>query len=109
MTIGVYTFEVHLPGSHSLKEKRQALRRLKDRLRSRYNIAVAELPGYAELWQRGRLAVVSVATDRDALVRLFESIYRESASGLPGHIIETGSDFIEAGDGHAVDAGEEWS
>jgi uncharacterized protein YlxP (DUF503 family) len=109
VTIGVYTFEVHLPGSRSLKEKRQAIRRLKDRLRSRYNVAVAELPDYGDLWQRGRLAVVSVAQGRDALERLFESIYRESESGLPGHIIETGSDFIEAGDGRPLEQGEEWS
>ena len=99
MTIGVYTFEIHLPQSRSLKDKRRVLRRLKDRLRSRYNVAVSELEEHGGLWQRGRLAVVSVAHDRDALVRLFESVFRESEAGVPGQIIETGSDFIEAGDG----------
>jgi uncharacterized protein YlxP (DUF503 family) len=98
VTIGVYTFELHLPGSRSLKDKRQVLRRLKDRLRSRYNVAVAEMADHADLWQRGRLAVVSVAHGRDPLVRLFEAIHRESARDVPGEIIETGSDFIEAGD-----------
>jgi uncharacterized protein YlxP (DUF503 family) len=99
MTIGVYTFEIHLPQSRSLKDKRQVLRRLKDRLRSRYNVAVSEFREHTELWQRGRLAVVSVAHDRDALERLFESVFRESESGVPGQIIETGCDFIDAGDG----------
>ena len=99
MTIGVYTFEVHLPTAHSLKQKRQVLRRLKDRLRSRYNVAVTELEEHSDLWQRGSLAVVSVASRRDALERLFESVFRESEVGLPGQIIETGTEFIEGADG----------
>jgi uncharacterized protein YlxP (DUF503 family) len=109
MTIGVYTFEVHLPSARSLKDKRQVLRRLKDRLRARYNVAVTELGEHADLWQRGRLAVVSVAHERNALERLFEAIHRESASGVPGEIIETGSDFIEAADGFGGFSGEEWT
>ena len=58
MTIGVYTFELHLPGAQSLKEKRQVLRRLKDRLRARYNVALSELNDYSDLWQRAALVVV---------------------------------------------------
>ncbi len=109
MTIGLYTFELHLPGARSLKDKRQVLRRLKDRLRARYNVSVVELEEHAELWQRGRIAVVSVAHGREALERLFESIYRESQLGVPGQIIETGTDFIEAGDGRGTTADGEWS
>ncbi len=97
MTIGVYSFEIHLPTSHSLKDKRQVLRRLKDRLRSRHNVALAEIGGQ-DLWQRAELVVVSVATNRDALVRLFEAVYREAETQVPGLVIETGSEFIEGAD-----------
>jgi len=41
LTIGVYTFELHLQAAQSLKDKRKVLRRLKDRLRARYNVAVS--------------------------------------------------------------------
>ena len=99
MTVGIYTIELHLPAAHSLKAKRQVFRRLKDRLRSRYNVAVAEVPDHADLWQRGGLTVVSVAHNRDALVRLFEAIYRETEQDLPGQILENHSDFIESTDG----------
>ncbi len=99
MTVGIYTIELHLPASRSLKDKRQVFRRLKDRLSSRYNVAVAEVPDHADLWQRGSLTVVSVARTRDALVRLFESIYRDTEQHLPGQIIEKHSDFIESTDG----------
>ena len=109
MTIGVYTFELHLPAAHSLKAKRQVLRRLKDRLRSRYNVAISELGEHAELWQRAGLAVVSVAPRRDALERLFEAIHREAASDLHGELIETGRDYIESSDGGSAGWSEDWS
>jgi uncharacterized protein YlxP (DUF503 family) len=98
LTIGIYTLELHLPMASSLKEKRQVLRRLKDRLRSRYNVAVAETAEYADLWQRGGVTIVSVAHNRDALVRLFEAIYRETENGIPAEIIERSSEFIDARD-----------
>jgi uncharacterized protein YlxP (DUF503 family) len=97
VTIGVYTFELHLPGSRSLKSKRQVVKRLKDRLRSRHNIAVCESREHADLWQRAALVVVSVASDRDALDRLFEAIHREAEREVPGEIIETGMEFLDEG------------
>jgi hypothetical protein len=99
MTVGVLTFEIHLPGARSLKDKRQVLRRLKDRLRSRHNVAVSELEEHADLWQRGAIAVVSVASRRDVLEDLFEAVRREVESDVPGEVIETGRDFIEGSDG----------
>jgi uncharacterized protein YlxP (DUF503 family) len=99
MTIGVYTFELHLPAARSLKNKRQVVRRLKDRLRSRYNLAVAELNDNADRWQRASLAVVSVAGGRDALERLFEAVHREAEQQVPGQVIETGHEYLEAADG----------
>jgi uncharacterized protein YlxP (DUF503 family) len=98
LTIGAYSFEIHLHDARSLKEKRKVLRRLKDRLRSRHNVAVTEIDEHADLWQRAGLVVVSVATRRDALTRLFESIRREAEAQVPGDVIDTGSEFIEAFD-----------
>jgi uncharacterized protein YlxP (DUF503 family) len=81
--------------ARSLKNKRQVIKRLKDRLRARYNVAVAEIGDHADLWQRGGLTVVSVASHRDALVQLFEAVHREAESHVPGHVIEAGTDFID--------------
>ncbi len=108
MTIGVYSFEIHLPSSHSLKDRRQVVRRLKDRLRARHNVSVMELEEHSELWQRAGLVVVSVATGRDPLVGLFEAIHREAEQAVPGHVVETGSEFIEASDGGPGGWGAEW-
>ena len=99
MTIGLLTFEIHLPQSRSLKDKRQVLRSVKDRLRARHNVAVSELEDGADRWQRASVAVVSVASRRDVLEHLFESIIRETEGQIPGHLVETGREFLEGADG----------
>ena len=108
MTIGIYTFEIHLPDARSLKQRRQVVRRLKDRLRSRHNVAVGEIAEHADLWQRAAMIVVSVASRREALEKLFESVYREAESHVPGQVIETGSEFIDGADGGPGGWGVDW-
>ena len=56
MPIGMLTLEIYIPDAHSLKDKRQVLRSLKDRLRARFNVAVAELDGQDGL-QRATVGV----------------------------------------------------
>lgn len=109
MTIGVYTFELHLPGVGSLKAKRQVVKRLKERLRSRHNVAIVESGEHADRWQRAGLALVSVAQGREPLERLFEAIRREAQLHVPGEIIDTGREFIEGADGGAQGWSEDWS
>ena len=89
MTVGIFTFELHLRESRSLKGKRQVVKRLKDRLRSRFNVAVTELNEYDGLWQRAALAVVSVADQRDPLDRMFEAIRAEAE-----RLVRTGTNAI---------------
>jgi uncharacterized protein YlxP (DUF503 family) len=96
VVIGVTSFEIHLPDSRSLKDKRQVLRRVKDRLRAHHNVAVLEDAEHADLWQRAEVVVVSIATNRDALRRLFEAVRREVESHVPGHVLEAEAEFIEA-------------
>ena len=51
MPIGLLTLEIHISDARSLKDKRQVLRSLKDRLRAHFNVAVSELE-HQEAWQR---------------------------------------------------------
>ena len=60
---------LHLPGCHSLKAKRKIVRSLRDRLRSRFEVSVAETD-HQDQWQRAELCAALVASDR----RLAESI-----------------------------------
>jgi uncharacterized protein YlxP (DUF503 family) len=108
VTVGIFTFELHLRDTGSLKGKRQVVKRLKDRLRSRFNVAVSELNEHDGLWQRAALVAVSVADRRDTLDRLFESIRAEAEMLVPGHVVACGLEFVEAADGGPAGWSEDW-
>jgi uncharacterized protein YlxP (DUF503 family) len=63
MIIGVVSWELHLAGAQSLKDKRSVLKSLKDRLHNEFNISVAET-AHHDTWQRAELTACVVATDR---------------------------------------------
>ncbi len=63
MVIGALLIDIHFPESSSLKAKRQHLRRLKDRLKNRLNVSVAEVGGN-DLWQRTTLGVCVIANEK---------------------------------------------
>jgi len=51
-----------VPGARSLKDKRRAVKSLKERMRSRFNCSVAEI-AFADKWGRARIAVCVVSTE----------------------------------------------
>ena len=63
MIVAVATWELHLSGCQSLKDKRRIMKSLKDRLHNRFNVSVAETD-YQDLWQRAELSCCVVATDK---------------------------------------------
>jgi uncharacterized protein YlxP (DUF503 family) len=73
MNVGLCLVELHLTGSQSLKDKRRVLRRLKDRIRARFNIAVAEVD-HQDLWQRATLGMVSISDSQEPLESCFQQI-----------------------------------
>ena len=62
VVVGLCTIELFLGDSQSLKDRRQILSSLKDRLRQKFNLSVAEI-GAQDLWQKGVLALACVAND----------------------------------------------
>jgi uncharacterized protein YlxP (DUF503 family) len=60
--VAVGTVELHLPAVGSLKGKRHALKGLKEKLRHRFEISVAEVD-HLDSWQRATLAVACVSGD----------------------------------------------
>lgn len=93
MPVGILTLEIHLPDAHSLKEKRYVVRKIKDRLRARFNVAVAELD-HQELWQRAVVGVVSISSDQKNLETVMEGVQRESEKVLGGDLVGTELSFF---------------
>lgn len=78
MPIAYLTLELRIEGARSLKDKRQAVRSLKDRLRNSFNVSVAEIDA-TNLWQRATIGVVSISDSRDYLEGLMNNVEREAA------------------------------
>ena len=81
MPVGVLTLEIQLPYSHSLKEKRAVLRKMRDRLRARFNVAFAELD-HQDVWQRATLGVVSISNSQPLLESLFQQVLADTENIL---------------------------
>jgi uncharacterized protein YlxP (DUF503 family) len=73
--IAFLTLELSIEAAQSLKDRRQVVRSVKDHLRNRFNVSVAELDS-AELWNRATIGIVSVSNSKDYLDGLMKNVER---------------------------------
>jgi uncharacterized protein YlxP (DUF503 family) len=85
MPVGLLTLELHIPEAQSLKDKRQVLRSLKDKLRGQFNVAVAELD-YQDTWQRSVIGVVTLSNEEQHVKELLQQVLAE-ADRILGRIL----------------------
>jgi uncharacterized protein len=90
------TLEIRIEAAASLKDKRQVVRSLKDKLRAHFNVAVAELD-HTDLWQRATIGVVSVSDSHDYLDGLMQNVERAAmriANDVGGDVVDSFVDFL---------------
>ena len=87
------TWELHLPGCQSLKDKRHVLKSLKDRLHHRFNVSAAETDHH-DLWQRAELTVGVVTTDRGHAERVLREADRLIAGESAARVIDTSASYF---------------
>ena len=75
MTVGIVRLTLFLPEVHSLKEKRMVLRRVKDRARQKFNLAIAEV-GENDIWQRALLGVAVLGSGRRFVESALDEVVR---------------------------------
>src|SRR2546427_5732391 len=92
--IAFLTLELRIEHAQSLKDKRQVVRSLKDRLRAHFNVAVAELDSNG-LWNRATLGVVSVSDSRDYLDGLMKNVERHALRIANNGGAEVADSFVE--------------
>jgi hypothetical protein len=92
--IALLTLELSIEAAQSLKDRRQVVRSLKDRLRSSFNVAVAELDA-AELWNRATIGVVSISSSRDYLDGLMKNVERQATRIANNAGAEVTDTFVE--------------
>ena len=92
--IAFLTLELHIEAAQSLKDKRQVVRSLKDRLRTSFNVSVAELDA-SGLWNRATIGVVSVSDSRDYLDGLMKNVERQATRIANNHGADLADSFVE--------------
>ena len=88
MIVAVQTWELHLPGCHSLKEKRGVLKPLTIGLRRSLNVSVAETD-HQDSWQRAEIACVVVGTARGVVEETLRAADRMVEDSDGARIVDT--------------------
>ena len=75
MIIGVLTVELFLGEANSLKEKRRVIKSIIDRIKSRFNVSVAEV-GEQDTWQRCILGVSFISCEQAHVHQVLSAVVR---------------------------------
>ena len=97
MPIAQLTLELRIEHAHSLKDRRQVVRSLKDQLRKGFNVSVAELDE-AVTWQSATIGVVAISSSRDYLrgqLELAERAASRIVAELGADLADSFWDFVE--------------
>lgn len=93
MIIGYLSLEIYLPYSHSLKEKRQRLKRIHDRLCRKYNVAFAELD-FQNKWQRSKIGIVTINNQKIMVEKIFNQIIQDVEDNIDGEVIHQHQEYL---------------
>jgi len=96
MPIARLTVELEIPHAQSLKDRRQVVRSIKDRLRGGFNLSVAELDD-GIVWNRASLGVVAISSSTSYLtgqIRLIDAAVLRLAAGLGAEILDSYAEIL---------------
>ena len=93
MPVGMLTLELQMPEARSLKDKRQVLRSLKDRLRRHFNVAVAELD-FHDAWQSSVIGVVTLSNAEQHVEESLQLVLAEAYKILGPVLISHEVEFL---------------
>ncbi|MBI2685125.1 MAG: DUF503 domain-containing protein [Acidobacteria bacterium] len=92
--IGVLHLELRIEHAQSLKDRRNVIRSLKARLRSRHNVAVAEI-GPTNLLNRALVSAVTISSDRTFAEKVLQAVEEDAAGVLGGMLESSGVEWVE--------------
>ncbi|HEX2051491.1 MAG TPA: DUF503 domain-containing protein [Actinomycetota bacterium] len=83
MYIGVGRFELFIPASTSLKDKRQVIRSVSQSVRGKFNVSISEVD-HQELWQRTAFGVACTAESMGHCRKVLQEVEKAIARGAAG-------------------------
>jgi len=96
MLIAVAQVTLVIQHSHSLKEKRAVIRKIKDRIEARLKVRVAEVGGQ-DTWQRAVLGCAVVGSDRRTIESVRDDVVRGIEAADAGEIVDVARDLLVFG------------
>ncbi len=91
MYVGIAKITLAIGESHSLKDKRMVLRRIKDRVRERLSVTMNEV-GEHDVWQRAELGCAVVSSERAKALELLDEVVRVAMSAGGAHVVAIAKD-----------------
>ena len=87
MIIGTCLVDLRIPGCRSLKDKRQTIKSLKESIRRKYNVSIAELD-HQDTWQRTLIGVATVSSDARFANQVISKVVDEIESNVNVEVID---------------------
>jgi len=91
--IGLLSLELHIHAAQSLKDKRQVVRSLKDRIRRRFNVSVAEVD-HQSSWRMCTVAIVAVASNKAGVESILQAAESAAVEILGGDLADSAIELI---------------
>jgi len=86
MIIGLLVLDIHFPQARSLKDKRHSLHRIKDRVKQKYNVALAELD-FQDKWQRAQIGLVTISNEKQLVENMLNRIRDDIQEMFEGEVL----------------------
>jgi uncharacterized protein YlxP (DUF503 family) len=97
MPIASMTIDLRIPHAQSLKDRRQVVRSLKEKLAHGFNISIAEMDE-AVTWQSATIGIVAISASRDYLtgqMKQVENAVTRICNDLGAEITDAWWEFLE--------------
>ncbi len=91
--VALGTVELHLPDVGSLKGKRHVLKGLKEKVKNRFDVSVAEVDHH-DSWQRATLAIACVSNDSRHANEVVDKAMDFIAANIEGHVIDRSLEML---------------
>lgn len=104
MIVGICRLTLLVPESHSLKARRMVLRRIKDRVRNTFNVAIAEVSEgeYRDSWQSAQLGFAVVSNEKGHAQAMVQKVLSHIDGLGVAKLIDDEQDYLDYGEGERV-------
>ena len=96
MVVGVSRIEIFFPEAHSLKDKRQLIRKIVEKTRAKFNVSIVEIAD-TNLWQKGHIGFAVMGIHKDHVQVAIENVQKYIESLYAGEIIDSWTEIIVMG------------